>query len=89
MKTNKERALRARAALLAHQLEDCHGRKVQAHAELAADPAAVLRYLLADLRHWCDREGIAFHEQDGKAASLYREEIEEARKAEREKGGGT
>lgn len=81
MKTNKDRAARARKALLAHQLDDCRGSKTQARIELREDPAAVLRYLLADLRHWCDVQGISFAEQDEKAHQLYLDEFIQAAKS--------
>lgn len=80
MTTNKNRANRAAAALLAHQVKDCNGSELQALTEVSSDPEAVLRYLLADLRHWCDAKGIAFHEADRKAHALYTEELEEARR---------
>ena len=81
MKTNKDRAMRARAALLAHQIDDCHGSKVQAHAELAAAPASILKYLLADLRHWCDVNGFSYQEADRLAHETYTAEVVEARRA--------
>lgn len=89
---NKNRAARARKALFAHQLDECNGSRSQARIELRSDPAAVLRWLLADLRHWCDKEGISFHEQDAKAHDTYTTEVTEARRADldrQRKGGAT
>ena len=79
--TNRDRAKRAEAALLAHQTRDCNGSSLQARAELAADPAAVLRWVLADVRHWCDANGLAFHEIDRKAYEVYSQEAAEERRA--------
>ena len=81
---NRTRVKRARAALLAHQVDDCRGSVTQARVELRADPAAILRYLLADLRHWCDANGLAFHEQDKQAQGIYSGDVVEARRIARE-----
>lgn len=88
---NRSRAARARKALFAHQVDDCQGNKSQARIELRQDPAAILRYLLADLRHWCQKNGIAYHEQDEKARSIYNDEVMEAERAaqDRRKKGGS
>ena len=82
---NRDRARRARVALLAHQTADANGSPGQARAELKADPGAVLRYLLADLRHWAEENGISFEEAAMKAQGIYADEAREA-KAERKEG---
>lgn len=72
---NRSRARRARAALIAHQTKEFSGNDAQARVELRVDPAAVLRYLLADLRHWANAKGINFAEQEQKAHDLYTDEL--------------
>lgn len=79
-KTNKDRAARAGAALLAHQTKDCCGSSFQARAEIAADPEAVLSYLLSDLRHWADEKGLDFGKADCRAYGNYSVEMVEARR---------
>ena len=81
---NRSRVKRARAALLAHQVDDCRGSVTQARVELRADPAAILRDLLSDLRHWCDANGIDFAREDHSAYGIYSGEVVEARRIARE-----
>lgn len=84
-KANRDRAMRAQLALLAHQKDDFGGSAKRAMDELKAEPKEVLKYLLADLRHWCDHLGFDFAKIDREAYQAYLEDKWEARQARREK----
>lgn len=81
MSTNRERAARAGLALLAHQVDDSWGNKAQARREIKAEPAAILSYLLCDLRHWCDRKGLDYAKADKRGYEHYSADKAEERHA--------
>lgn len=83
MSTNKERADRAALALLAHQKDDCYDDERQAREEIKAEPAAILCYLLADLRHLCDEKGLYFAKADKRGYEEYLQDLAEERQAKK------
>lgn len=73
--SNKARAMRFLVALKAHATHD--GQSPEAMED---DTRDLLADLLADARHFCDREGLAFHELDGRAHRNYSAEVVEERR---------
>jgi len=82
---NMDRAARAQIALLAHQQDDHGGNAKRALQELKAVPQEVLKYLLADLRHWCDCLGFDFAKIDREAYHAYLADKWDERQARRQK----
>lgn len=68
-------------ALVAQQTDDCHGDKRQAKVEIKAEPAAILCYLLADMRHLCDEKGLDYAKADKRGYEEYLQDLAEERRA--------
>lgn len=83
--TNRDRAARAGLAIFAHQLDDNYGSVRAARREIKASPAAILSYLLADLRHWCDVRGFDFAKIDKQAYLVYLDDRLDERQERRQK----
>jgi hypothetical protein len=53
------------------------GRFVHSHARLSSrgSDALAIKEILADLRHYCDRKGLAFEDLDAEACEDYQDEV--------------
>ena len=58
-----------RVALVEHILKDSYG------TDFMIDPEQDVAEILADLRHYCDAHGLAFHELDRRAHGFYLAEV--------------